>query len=136
MLLSGGFDGQIFFRAKPRKKAGDQPEAASSSDAVLNCPACFAVLCLDCQRHEVYSHQYRAMFVMNCDIDHTEKLKFPKSSDKKSRKKQKRFKGQSPDEQEGDELYNSVKCTKCSTQVAVFDKDEVYHFFNVMASHS
>jgi len=123
---------------KPRKKAAaDQPEPASTSDAVLNCPACFAVLCLDCQRHEVYRHQYRAMFVMNCDIDHSEKLKFPKSSDKKSRKKQKRFKAQSPEEDaESDELYNSVKCTQCSTQVADFDKDEVYHFFNVMASHS
>ena len=35
-----------------------------------------------------------------------------------------------------EELYNPVKCVKCTTQVAVFDKDEVYHFFNVVASHS
>ena len=30
-----------------------------SSDAVLNCPACMVLLCLDCQRHETYKTQYR-----------------------------------------------------------------------------
>ena len=73
------------------------------------------------------------MFVMNCDIDYTEKLKFPKSGDKK--KKQKKLKVENVAAGE-EELYNPVKCVKCTTQVAVFDKDEVYHFFNVVASHS
>merc|ERR1712228_703596 len=48
-----------------------------NSDAVLNCPACFTVLCLDCQRHELYKTQYRAMFVVNCTVDGSQKLKFP-----------------------------------------------------------
>lgn len=32
--------------------------------------------------------------------------------------------------------YYSVKCDVCCTPVAVYDQDEVYHFFNVLASHS
>jgi len=123
------------FRPKSSKNKPDHTETVSASDAVLNCPACFAVLCLDCQRHDVYRHQYRAMFVMNCDVDFTEKLKFPRTDDKKSKKKSKKFKSENF-EPADDELYNPVKCTKCSTQVAVFDQDEVYHFFNVVASHS
>ncbi|KAG8374874.1 hypothetical protein BUALT_Bualt10G0040900 [Buddleja alternifolia] len=39
-----------------------------TSDAVLSCPACFTTLCLDCQRHEKYVSQYRAIFVVNCRI--------------------------------------------------------------------
>jgi hypothetical protein len=29
------------------------------TDAVLNCPSCMSLLCLDCQRHETYKTQYR-----------------------------------------------------------------------------
>jgi len=74
------------------------------------------------------------MFVINCIVDHGEKLTFPKANEKKnkSKKKQKTENGDDTDE----ELYNPVKCSKCSTQVAVFDKDEIYHFFNVVASHT
>merc|ERR1712013_957384 len=35
------------------------------SDAMLNCPACLSTVCLDCQRHEKYKTQYRAMFVLS-----------------------------------------------------------------------
>lgn len=30
-----------------------------NSDAVLNCPSCMTLLCLDCQRHQDYKTQYR-----------------------------------------------------------------------------
>jgi len=40
-----------------------------SSDAVLSCPCCFHILCMDCQRHEKYSNQYRAMFVIDIAVD-------------------------------------------------------------------
>ena len=40
----------------------------NKTDAVLNCPCCFVVLCIDCQRHEKYTDQYRAMFVSNCKM--------------------------------------------------------------------
>ena len=35
---------------------------------------------------------------------------------------------------EGAELYHPVRCVQCNTEVAVYDKDEVYHFFNVLTS--
>lgn len=34
-----------------------------------------------------------------------------------------------------DEIYHPVKCTVCSTEVGVYDNDEVYHFFNILASY-
>ncbi|XP_050374259.1 uncharacterized protein LOC126791815 isoform X2 [Argentina anserina] len=40
----------------------------SVSDTVLSCPSCFTTLCLECQRHEKYVTQYRAVFVVNCKI--------------------------------------------------------------------
>jgi E2F-associated phosphoprotein len=39
-----------------------------NSDAVLSCPACFRIVCMDCQRHEYYKNQYRAMFVMSVTV--------------------------------------------------------------------
>merc|ERR1712037_976073 len=108
-----------------------------NSDAVLNCPACFTVLCLDCQRHELYQSQFRAMFVVNCVVDGTQRLKFPLKNNKKRKNKRK---GKSGDtildtiNEDDDENYNPVKCEECSTEVGVFDKDEVYHFFNVIDS--
>ncbi|XP_053330574.1 E2F-associated phosphoprotein [Spea bombifrons] len=109
----------------------------SNSDAILNCPACMTTLCLDCQRHESYKTQYRAMFVMNCSVMKDEVLRFPDQPLKKSRRRDhKKVKLPPADaaSQEG-EAYHPVKCTECSTEVAVYDKEDVYHFFNVLASH-
>ena len=39
---------------------------AHRSDAILSCPLCFTTLCIDCQQHDKYDNQFRAMFVMNC----------------------------------------------------------------------
>lgn len=36
------------------------------SDAILSCPGCLTTICVDCQRHEYITTQYRAMFVTNC----------------------------------------------------------------------
>ncbi len=54
-------------------EADDKDEAwaarmrrARHSDAILSCPLCFTTLCIDCQQHERYENQFRAMFVMNC----------------------------------------------------------------------
>lgn len=35
-----------------------------------------------------------------------------------------------------DGSYHPVKCSVCHTEVAVYDEDEVYHFFNVLAGHA
>ncbi|XP_016347974.1 E2F-associated phosphoprotein-like, partial [Sinocyclocheilus anshuiensis] len=125
-----------------------------SSDAVLNCPACMTTLCLDCQRHERYRTQYRAMFVMNCTVNKEEVLCYKTTNKRKQnrhRKKARRETTSTSTEAEMEssagltdarlagmdekEIYHPVKCTECSTEVAVYDKDEVYHFFNILASH-
>lgn len=117
-----------------------KPTALPSSDAILNCPACMTTLCLDCQRHESYRTQYRAMFVMNCTVNKEEVLKFPEQSIKNRRRERKKMKTPSADaavqmQSKDLDYYHPVKCNECSTEVAVYDKEEVYHFFNVLASH-
>jgi hypothetical protein len=37
---------------------------------------------------------------------------------------------------DGNGFYYNVKCSVCQTKIAVRDQDEVYHFFNVLASFS
>ncbi|XP_052767309.1 E2F-associated phosphoprotein-like isoform X2 [Mya arenaria] len=115
-------------KAKTKKK-----KPLPSSDAVLDCPACMTTLCMDCQRHDVYNNQYRAMFVSNCKVEMGELLKFPKASNKRNRKS--KSKEGSTNEPSCDDMFNPVKCTECNTVVAVYDRDEVYHFFNVLASY-
>ncbi|KAG7233447.1 hypothetical protein INR49_007015 [Caranx melampygus] len=128
-------------RSQPRR-----PQGLPSSDAILNCPACMTTLCLDCQRHEKYRTQYRAMFVMNCTVKKEEVLRYKTQPEKKQRNR-KRRRGQkaetteaeapdpAPAGMDADEVYHPVQCSECCTEVAVFDKDEVYHFFNILASH-
>lgn len=126
-------------RSQPR-----QNQRLPTSDAVLNCPACMTMLCLDCQRHEKYRTQYRAMFVMNCTVKTDEVLRYKTQQEKKPRKRRRGQKPEAPPNgttspkpagMDCDEIYHPVKCSVCSTEVAVFDKDEVYHFFNILASH-
>ena len=97
------------------------------------------------------------MFVFNCTVNFEETLKIPEGVDKKELKKtkwksRKRKQEQAdsevasgsapssekPDESEssivGDD-FHPVTCTACGTRVAVYDKDEIYHFFHVLASH-
>lgn len=108
--------------AFPNSKITDKQKPLPNSDAVLNCPACLSLLCLDCQRHEIYKSQYRAMFVKNCIVDTSQKLYYPIKGKKKN------FNQNKQDE------YYSVSCSVCKTAVAVYDKEEVYHFFNVVSS--
>ncbi|XP_033125896.1 E2F-associated phosphoprotein-like [Anneissia japonica] len=111
---------------------------APLSDAVLNCPACMTTLCLDCQRHEKYHQQFRAMFVLNCKIIHSEILRYKPNVRKQQRHRKKR---KSTDEDnvaesssETEEVFHPVRCSMCNTEVAMYDKEEVYHFFNVLSS--
>lgn len=39
-------------------------------------------------------------------------------------------------EVEADDVYHPVVCSICNSEVGVFDSDEVYHFFNVLASYA
>lgn len=162
-------------------------ESTHSTDAVLNCPCCFTVLCLDCQQHEIYKTQYRSMFVINCTVDtgnplQEKKVKSeiegtiapsPLAGNKEAEPAQKMDATQDEQEQvkaritrneeeEKDtpeseetiqhspekekrrqrkkqvvksETYLNVHCTICRTQVAMYDEEQVFHFFNVLASH-
>ncbi|KAH0469478.1 hypothetical protein IEQ34_001036 [Dendrobium chrysotoxum] len=104
------------------------------SDAVLSCPACFTTLCFDCQRHEKYVTQYRAMFVVNCSVRTDQILREPSKRKRKSKKLI--DSGKSQQDLDNDVIFRPVCCSVCSTEVGVFDKDEVYHFFNVIPSNS
>ena len=53
-----------------------KPVKPRNSDAVLSCPCCFNIVCMDCQRHERYHNQYRAMFVMSIEVDWQHRLKY------------------------------------------------------------
>jgi len=72
-------------KLKPKRKA-------FQSDAVLNCPGCFAVLTYDCQRHEKYQNQYRAMFVLNCTVVADQLLKYGKNGQEKKKTEKERKK--------------------------------------------
>jgi len=111
---------------KKKENIGVKP--LPNSDAVLNCPACFVVVCLDCQRHEIYKTQYRAMFVMNCSVVFDEVMKVPVKAKKKGKNKKIIT---HPDDE-----FHPVRCDQCKTEIAMYDKDEIYHFFNVVASHT
>lgn len=149
-----------------------------NSDATLNCPCCLTLVCLDCQRHQYYKTQYRAMFVQNCRVDFSKKLIHKNSEEKRkmfqlSKRKAKRRQKKKDvsasvtddincqnnstnakdsldsgnvngivDQTESElatindsDLYYAVYCNVCNTQVAVYDVDQVYHFFSVIASH-
>lgn len=113
-----------------KKRKGKQ------TDAVLSCPACFTTVCLECQRHEIYLTQYRAMFVVNCEIK--DKKVFPRGSQKRRRHKD-RVAGQAGHQEESSESGEAgrqVCCSVCSTEVGVIDNDEVYHFYDVLPSES
>ena len=45
-----------------------------TSDAILSCPRCFNTVCMDCQQHERYANQFRAMFVMNIGVDWNKRM--------------------------------------------------------------
>lgn len=64
-------------------------------------------------RHEKYANQFRAMFVRNCHTVPGEKYKM---------------------QGEKEESYYKVTCETCGIQVAMLDDDEIYHFFNVVAT--
>jgi hypothetical protein len=77
------------------------------SDAILSCPACFSIVCLASQQHELYSNQFRALFVHNCLVA------VGKTTE---------------------DGYDPVICAICKTELAFRDQEEVYHFYHVLPS--
>ncbi len=77
------------------------------------------------------------MFVMNCEVCKDELLRY---DNKKQKKKKSHKPGHlitaSEEDTARSELYNPVKCADCGTVIAVYDIDEVFHFFNILASQA
>jgi hypothetical protein len=116
-----------------------------NSDAVLSCPCCFNIVCMDCQRHERYSNQFRAMFVMGIAVDWNLRLVYDDEQKVLVEKpqlphQQVPLDGYYLDDDNDDDVgrqdeYLSVSCASCRTQVAALDmKEEVYHFYGCLES--
>ena len=128
-----------------------------NSDAVLSCPRCFTTVCMDCQQHESYSNQYRAMFVMNIGVDWNKRmiydesvggLKLYSATGDQSVNNRPGIEAIVPDRIPHDldsgapkndnqmkDLYYSVHCGYCHLEVAALDmNDEIYYFFGCIAS--
>ena len=88
------------------------------------------------------------MFVFNCNVKQYEQLKYPKEKaferKKDNRKKTKRVEdnAKAPIEPANQseveyEVFKPVECNSCKAEVGVYEeKEEIYHFFNILASHS
>lgn len=79
------------------------------------------------------------MFVMHCDIDKSQLLRYEKKRKGKKKKTQDAPGKLVPVDDDNDkdaEIFNPVKCSECGTVIAVYDSEEVYHFFNVLASQA
>uniref|UniRef100_A0A915AIZ3 E2F-associated phosphoprotein n=1 Tax=Parascaris univalens TaxID=6257 RepID=A0A915AIZ3_PARUN len=123
-----------------------QEEEGDDTDAVLSCPACMTLLTRQCQRHQIYRNQYRAMFVENCKIVIEETVFMPEGG-KKKRKDMKKCEAARPKPNtvvsaseastlRREDLFHPVQCAVCSTAVGVYDVEEVYHFFNVLTGYA
>lgn len=112
----------------------DRERQGRVSDAILSCPACFATLCIDCQQHELYPTQFRAMFVTSCRVDRDQPRE-PVGSRQRRRGRGKGDGGGAKRHKE-DEYY-AVLCDVCDTEVGVQDRsDGCYHFFHVYPSNA
>lgn len=91
------------------------------------------------------------MFVSNCTINYIEKLSYPNKAGKRKKKNQSVSLDNSTTNQTLDSItsnqmidsiqidcdyYRPVRCSACNTEVAVYDNNEIYHFFNVLASYA
>ncbi|VEU36023.1 unnamed protein product [Pseudo-nitzschia multistriata] len=115
-----------------------------SSDAVLSCPCCFNIVCMDCQKHKRYANQYRAMFVMGIAVDWNHVLVYDEA--KRALVSKAPAQGEAggdpagaakPFVAAGGGEYYAVECAACGTRVAALDmRDEVYYFQGCLESSS
>lgn len=85
-------------------------EDVESENVRISCPMCFSLLSTKVQRHERFEGQFRAVFVRNCKIVKSHRVRVKQDN----------------------ETYEIVACRQCETEVGVRDKEMVYHFWNVM----
>ncbi|CAB9505994.1 e2F-associated phosphoprotein [Seminavis robusta] len=134
--------------ASPKEQPSKKVTKPRNSDAVLSCPCCFNIVCMDCQKHHRFNNQFRAMFVMGITVDWQHMLKYDKKvqgltrwypSQQSSSNNHQNSPIVAPDHQhstkEDNPIYYAVSCANCQTQVAALDMtDEVYHFYDCLAS--
>lgn len=113
-----------------------------NSDAVLSCPSCFNIVCMDCQRHQKFLNQFRAMFVMGIHVDWQSRLIYDEEEEGLVPKP--RYEEVvEPDHVESlhpsltykPGEYFPVLCANCDAQVAALDMtEEIYHFHGCLES--
>lgn len=134
--MRGGVEETVMLK-KPNSSKLEQAKLLKprNSDAVLSCPCCFAIVCMDCQQHEKYENQYRAMFVMNIGVDwNHELIHCDKSHALIDKPPTPDNHVPDPDDTK-EQVYYYVYCAACKTQVAALDmQEEVYHFYGTIAS--
>mmetsp|Transcript_32113 Transcript_32113/g.91056 ORF Transcript_32113/g.91056 Transcript_32113/m.91056 type:complete len:263 (-) Transcript_32113:159-947(-) len=120
------------------------------SDAILNCPGCFTTVCVDCQKHASYENQWRAMFVINCEVSNRRYCGARQSSRPAEAGRKRQLLADEEEERPGAERDSGsgsggnpvstderlVLCQVCDTELGVMDGDEVFHFFNVFPSNA
>ena len=89
-----------------------------AGDIRLSCPSCFIELCSDCQQHERFKTQWRAIFVQNCVVQ-SDNAVASKVAEEKVKE---------------EDAVEPVECEQCGATVGVRDSEEIYHFFNVVPS--
>ena len=103
---------------------------------------------MDCQRHTRFPHQYRAMFVLHCQVladtrvhaTHSQRrgeAEAEAEAEAEGSPARRRRRGRAAakaDEDDDAAVYLSVCCEECGTEVGVAEDggDGVYHFFNVL----
>ncbi|KAK9843180.1 hypothetical protein WJX74_008178 [Apatococcus lobatus] len=107
----------------------DQCRQGRQSDAILSCPGCLATICLECQAHAQYEHQYRAIEVISCRVARDKPVPLPASNRSRKRNHQRQ---QVSSQHQAPEVFFPVLCDACNTQVGVQDADEVYHLYQPM----
>ncbi|KAL3817686.1 hypothetical protein ACHAXA_002835 [Cyclostephanos tholiformis] len=131
-----------------------------SSDAILSCPRCFNTVCMDCQQHERYANQFRAMFVMNIGVDWNKRMiyddaagglklvdstliagtaggriQLEENEDNGTTGPDRIPHEDTSNDDESAALYFPVHCSYCQWEVAALDMtDEVYYFYGCIAS--
>lgn len=76
------------------------------------------------------------MFTFNCMVDESETMKISsKLQNPRSKKLVMPAESREFLADDKKEIFYPVRCKVCNTHVAMFDSEEVYHFFNVVTSH-
>ena len=99
-------------RVRGKKKKKNNVNDATETDAILSCPKCLSTVCTQCQRHEKFDLQFRAVESFGTTVD--EDIFTDDNGSFRGRK---------------------VRCEACEETVGLLDEEDVYHFFNVVPSN-